>query len=51
VRGLNSAARALGKGDCIARNPFVSHSDISRALRAAQLVDDLQHSLPLLSLD
>jgi hypothetical protein len=45
VRGLNSAARALRKGDCIARNPFVSHSDISRALRAVRPVDDLQSSL------
>ena len=36
VRGLNSAARALRAGDFIARNPYVSHGDISRALRAAR---------------
>jgi hypothetical protein len=45
VRGLNSAAHALKDGDLIARNPFVSHGDISRALRAARFADELQHAL------
>jgi hypothetical protein len=45
VRGLNSAARALKHGDLITRNPFVSHGDISRALRAARFAEELQHAL------